>query len=242
MKTIPILFSYEQFKDIYPNVSSFYSFVNRNLKNENVKQIKKGLYALVDKSTGNIYANKFQIASALFSDSYFSYHEALEFYGLSNQSFVSSFVYMSKNRVNDLFFNDVTFKSKASISSTQIIDLMNEQGVRVVSLERAIIDSIDCISYGGGIDEVIAAIYNCPQLDEKLLLEMLEEYNKIILYKKVGYLFETYYQKNISPDFYRRCLNRVGNKVDYIENEINNCKFNLKWRLMVPEENNDEIF
>ena len=90
-----MLFSYEDVKNIYPNRVGFNSFLMRSLKSGKIKQIKRGLYALVNPLTNEIYANKFQIASKLFPDSYFSYHEALEYYGLAVQSYVSSFVYIS---------------------------------------------------------------------------------------------------------------------------------------------------
>ena len=53
---------------------------------------KKGLYALVNPSTRNVFVNKFQIASHLSYDSFFSYREALEYYGIANQSFVFFYV------------------------------------------------------------------------------------------------------------------------------------------------------
>lgn len=64
MKVIPILFRYEDMKDVYPNKDSFYSFLNRSLKKGSIKQVKKGLYALVNPSTGMIYASKFQLLVA----------------------------------------------------------------------------------------------------------------------------------------------------------------------------------
>lgn len=65
-----------------------------------MKLVKRELYALVDPSTVNIYASKFQIGCVLASDAYFSYHEALEYYGLANQSFIyisKTLVYSSKS-------------------------------------------------------------------------------------------------------------------------------------------------
>ena len=72
---MPILFSYDDLRIAYPNSSSFFSLVSRYMKQGKIKQIKKGLYALVDPSTNEIYATRFQIASRLFNDSYFSYHD-----------------------------------------------------------------------------------------------------------------------------------------------------------------------
>ena len=111
------------------------------------KQVKRGLYALVNPTTGMIFATKFQIASRLFDDAFFSYHEALEYYGLANQSFVSEFTYLTKYHARDLEFEDVIYKAKKSNCNLFIEDRIEEEGIRVVSLERAIIDSIDYISH-----------------------------------------------------------------------------------------------
>ena len=112
MKTLPILFSYEDVKEMYPNKEGFHSFLKRSLKNGLIKKIKRGLYALVDRSTGCIYATKFQIASRLFPDSYFSYHEAIEYYGMTSQSFVSAFTFIYEptrklnNRASGLYIGE----------------------------------------------------------------------------------------------------------------------------------------
>ena len=235
MKTLPILFSYEDVKEMYPNKEGFHSFLKRSLKNGLIKKIKKGLYALVDRSTGCIYATKFQIASRLFPDSYFSYHEAIEYYGMANQSFVSAFTYMSKNRVRELEFEEIIYCSRKSNCDLEIIDRMNEEGVRVVSFERALIDSIDSPSLAGGLEEVENALEFGRKLDIEKVIKLLEHYNKTCLYQKVGYLFEKYYADKIPNDFYKICLSKIGNKVIYLDQNSSRAKLNSKWKLMVKE-------
>lgn len=233
MKVLPILFCYSDVKDLYPNVNAFYAFAFRACKKGEIKQIKKGLYALVDRSTGMIYASKFQIASKLFGDAYFSYHEALEYYGLGTQSFVSRFGYLTHFYASDLAFEDIVYAAKKSPSSLQINDRIAEEGVRVVALERAIVDSIDCLSLSGGIEEVGHALEDCPDLDLEAVAELLECYNKSFLYQKVGYLLEKYGKVGVHDPFYELCLSRIGKKVRYLEPNRPNQKLNSTWRLMV---------
>ena len=151
MKVIPEIFTYGDVRNLYPNVNNFYAFVNRSVKRGEIKKIKKGLYALIDRSTGNVYVSKFQIASSLFDDAYFSYHEALEYYGLATQVFVSHFTYLTHVYVRDIDFGGVIYSSKKSSCDLEIMDYMQQNGIRVVSLERAIIDSIDNPGYAGGL-------------------------------------------------------------------------------------------
>lgn len=245
MKTLPILFSYDDVKEMYPNQQGFLSFLKRSLKNGSIKQIKRGLYALVDPSTGSIYATKFQIASRLFPRSYFSYHEAIEYYGMANQSFVSVFTYLSKNRVPELEFEDVIYRSKKSTYDLEILDHMKEEGIRVVSFERAIIDSIDSPSLAGGLEEVENALEFGRKLDIDVVINLLKHYDKTYLYQKAGYLFEKHYGDKMPDEFYQLCLSKIGNKVFYLEPNSSRAKLNSKWKLMVREKMGglpDELF
>ncbi len=245
MKTLPILFSYDDVKNIYPNINSFYSFLNYNLKRGTIKKIKKGLYALIDISKNDIYASKFEIASKLFLDSYFSYHEALEYYGLATQVFTSSFTYLTHVRVSPLEFNNITYYSKVSKCNLEIIDTIKENGIRVVSLERALIDSIDNLSLGGGIEEIELALDSSPKLNIEKILTLLKFYNKASLYQKVGYLFEKYFKDEIDESFFTFCLNKISNKKIYLSSIHKNTKLISKWNILIKdkgEELIDELF
>lgn len=236
MKIIPEIFAYEDVKDLYPNVKNFYAFVNRAVKRGEIKKIKKGLYALIDRSTGSIYVSKFQIASRLFDDAYFSYHEALEYYGLPNQVFVSPFRYITHTYARDIEFENVTYTAKKSDCDLEILDHMDENGVRVVSLERAIVDSIDNPGYAGGLEEIENALDACRDLYLDKVIKMLEFYDKAFLYQKIGYLFEKHFGDKIPESFYQLCLSKSGNKIQYFEAKVGYAKLVLKWKLMVPIE------
>jgi predicted transcriptional regulator of viral defense system len=244
MKTLPILFKYESIKELYPSVTAFYAFVGRATKRGELKQIKRGLYALVNPSTGHIFATKFQIASHLFNDAYFSYHEALEYYGLTNQSFVSSFTYLTHVYVDYVEFEDVIYRSKKSGYDLEVLNRMQEEDVRVVSLERAIVDSIDSPSLGGGLEEIEYALSNCRTLKIDKIEMLLKHFDKAFLYQKVGYLFEKHFGDEVPESFYKLCLAKIGNKINYFESKVGYSKLILKWRLMVSEERNmpDELF
>ena len=236
MKVIPMLFAYDDMKGMYPNRESFNSFLRRSLKAGKIKQIKRGLYALVDQTTGMIYASKFQIACKLFDDAYFSYHEALEYYGLATQSFVSHFTYLTHVYVEVVDFEENIYSSKKSVCDLEIIDHMKEDGTRVVSLERAIIDSIDNPGYAGGLEEIENALDACRDLRMEKVIKMLEYYDKAYLYQKVGYLFEKHFGNRVPDSFYQLCLSKSGNKIQYFESKVGHAKLVHKWKLMVPNE------
>lgn len=236
MKQLPKLFSFNNLKDTYKTASDFSVFVYRAERKGDVKQVKRGLYALVNPSTGHIFATKFQIACHFFDDAYFSYHEALEYYGLATQSFVSVFNYLTKSHARDLEFEDVVYKAKKSMCNLFIRDRMKEEDIRVVTLERTIVDSIDCPSLSGGLEEVEYALATCPKLKWQDILTLLKSYNKKVLYQKVGYLFEKHFGDEIPKEFYDECLKNIGNATIYFECKVGKAKLNSKWKLMVEED------
>ena len=248
MKVLPILFTHKDVMKLYPNVNSFYSFLARSLKVGTIKQIKKGLYALVDPSTGTIYATKFQIACKLFDDAYFSYHDALEYYGLATQCFVSSFTYLTHVVVAPIEFEEITYYSKKSTCNLEINDFMKQNGTRLVSLERAIIDSIDNIHEAGGYDEITQALEICPNLNVNTVVKLLDFYDKKFLYQKVGYLFEKYFGDEFPPSFYEYCESKISKAKKYLDSFRGNTVLNKKWNLLIDkrekmlEELPDEIF
>lgn len=239
-----MLFRYKDVEVLYPNVTTFYAYVDRATKRGELKQIKRGLYALVNPSTGYIFATKFQIASHLFDDAYFSYHDALEYYGLATQSFISHFTYLTHVYVDDVDFGDVIYHSKKSRCDLEIRNRMKEEHIRVVSLERAIVDSIDSPSLAGGLEEVEYAIRDCPRLNIEKIEMLLKYYDKSFLYQKVGYLFEKYFGKEVPESFYELCMSKIGKKINYLDASVDYSKLVSKWKLMVPLERDEpnELF
>ena len=118
----------------------------------------------------------------------------------------------------------------------EIIDHMKENGVRVVSLERAIIDSIDNPGYAGGLEEIEYALDACRDLHLEKVIKMLEFYDKAYLYQKVGYLFEKHFGNRVPESFYQLCLSKSGNKIQYFESKVGFAKLVNKWKLMVSVE------
>ena len=84
----------------------------------------------------------------------------------------------------------MTYCSKKSGCDLEILNRIREKGVRVVSLERAIVDSIDCPSLAGSLEEIEYALDSCRKLKIDKTTMLLEHYDKTFLYQKAGYLFE----------------------------------------------------
>ena len=56
------------------------------------------------------------------------------------------------------------------------------------------------------------------------------------------YLVKSFRMKNkhfgeeIPESFYKLCLSKIGNKINYFESKVGHSKLILKWKLMVPLE------
>ena len=152
----------------------------------------------------------------------------MEYYGLAKQVFASRFTYLTRTYDRDLEFDEIKFVSKKNNDSTEIVNRMLEEGVKVASLERTIIDCIDSPFQAGGLEEVIYALENIQFLDFDKIKEILILKNKNFLYQKVGYLFEKYYLGKIENTFFDFCLANIGNKVNYLNCAIGKGTLNSK--------------
>ena len=177
-------------------------------------------------------ANKFQIASSINQNSYISYHSAFEFYGYYNQIF--NIIQVSSNkRFTPFEYNGYSYECYLNDIPLQI-DFI--QGVKVTSIERTIVDSINMLGKVMGIEELIKCLDLVHLAKENKLLEILNAYHKEILYRKVGYILSFYKDDfNLSDSFFATCLSKgiPWNRGSLVNNDKNNLVFDSTWGLYV---------
>lgn len=54
--------------------------------------------------------------------------------------------------------------------------------------------------------------------------------------RKLATYLEKHYGYEIQEEFYKLCLSKTGNKINYFESKVGYSKLALKWKLMVPIE------
>ena len=142
----------------------------------------------------------------------------------------------SLTRFNNFVFNDNEFIFKSAKNIKFVNNIINE-GIKVSSLEKTIVDCIDNINLAGGIEEILNALEQIKYLNEKKILEILLDINKMVLYQKVGYLLELYNnQFEFSDDFFKECKTHISKKVNYlIQYEFKETELNENWKLIVPK-------
>jgi predicted transcriptional regulator of viral defense system len=235
MEVLPKLITKKEIIDRFENEKQYSNWIAQKLKSKTITKIRSNLYALIDPSTNDIYSSKFEIASKISENSFLCYHSALEYYGIANQVF-SDILVGSLTRFNNFVFKENEFICKLTKNIKFVNNIINE-GIKVTSLEKTIVDCIDNIDLAGGIEEVLNALEQTKYLNESKLLDILKDFNKKFLYQKVGFLLELYNtQFDLSADFFKKCKSHISKKTNYfLQDEYKDIEFNATWNLMAPK-------
>ena len=175
------LFRTQEILDNFTTERSMQVKLKALTENGRIEKIKNGLYATVNSLTGDIFASRFEIASALFANACVAYHSALEFHGLGNQMFSEVQVFTEK-RYNPFIYNGLEYKFFSYTAKGGIMRLEQNAEIVVTDLERTVVDCIDRIDLAGGLEELVTALNGITHLDEQALLSYLKEYNKKFVY------------------------------------------------------------
>ena len=219
----------------FKNDTQFDNWLRTRIKNKTIKKVHNGLYVTVD-SMNNINATKFEIACKISDTAFLCYHSALEYYGWANQVYNEVFV-GSTTRFNEFVFEGVKYNFINNKRQIEILDL-KDQNIRITSIERTIIDCIDNTDLAGGIEEILSLLNNVKNLSENKILEILSNYNKVLLYQKVGYILEQFNDSlKLSEKFYKELQSHLTNQIKYFLNEeYDSVVYNSKWKLIAPKE------
>lgn len=194
-----------------------------------ITKIKKDYFVINDLVNNTPAANKYEIGSHGSND-FISHHSVFEYYGLNNQ--VYNTVDVTTNTYKrDFIFDDNLYKYHRN---SNLIQVNNFSGIRISSIERAI---VDCIKDSANFEyyELLECINNINIIDDLKIMEYLESLNNKLLYKKVGFVLEKYKGAlNINDDFFSECKKRSENIVGYYNLQAkDSLVFNAKWRLFV---------
>lgn len=230
------VFKIDDVQKFVGNKKTSYTKINRLMKKGLVRKIRKNIYSVVNPTTGQIVANRYQIACAITDTAYISHYSAFEYYGLTNQVFYEVYV-SSKTKFNHFEYDHITYKYVASRISEGIFEAKNTTGVKITDMERTVVDSIRDFNKIGGFEELLNCIEGIPFLNENKLKRYLDLYNTQVLYQRVGYILDHYRKEmQLSEEFTEYCKNKIGKSRRYLVNESkNNSFYNSEWKLMVPE-------
>lgn len=204
------------------------------LKKGYIERVRRDLYAVISMETEQPIPSRFQIASCISDDACVSHHSAFEFYGYANQVFYDVY-FATEKKVRSFDYDGLHYQPVIWRGNAGIREMNN--GVRVTSLERTVIDSIADFTRIGGLEELLRCLMLIPSLDEKNLLESLEMYGRGQLYQKAGYILEVYKEElALSEEFFKECMLQSSVSKTYLFDKQDGFVFHEKWLLYAPKE------
>lgn len=207
--------------------------IRSHLEKGYIERVRRDLYAVISLETGQPIPNRFQIASHASHDAYVSYHSAFEYYGYANQVFYEVYVATGK-RQQPFSYDGIDYVCVTSCGRIGVVEM--ENGVRVTSLERTVIDSIANFEKIGGLEELLRCLLLIPFLAAEQLLEVLKLYGVGKLYQKTGYILESFQDDLALPDsFFKECEKHISGSKIYLTAESGGFVFQRKWKLFAPE-------
>ena len=211
--------------------------LNRWKKAGVVEQIRRDLYC-VKNPVGNIPAvHKFEVACKISNTSFLSHHSALEFHGLGHQIFNVVMV-SDKAAFRSFVFDDYDYKSYVTkdIGMNGVITSRVNPNVRVTNLERTFVDCIDRVGRAGGAEELFHCFEGLYEMDFLKIEQYLKIYNKVCLFKKVGYVAERLRDTvDVPEDFVAKCR-EIGKATVSNFSTTEKCDVFIKeWNLYIPK-------
>ncbi len=233
--TSKVVFTKNDILPLFETPSACRYWLEMAIENHLIARIRRDMYAVIDLTTGNVYANTFLIGSSISQTAYVSYHAALEYHGLANQAYATLYISDSK-KFRPFEYDDVRYEYVISTSPDWIEHINYGAILRVTSKERTIIDCMDYLKYAGGIEEVIHALDAVKHLKEQYLLEILKQYDNKRLYQKTGYLLSMFKEElHLSDAFFWYMQSQVGEGKKYWLTDMGMPYiYHPDWKLYAP--------
>ncbi len=196
-----------------------------------IERVRRDYYVAISLEAHQPVFNRYQIASNIYPDACLTHHSAFEAYGYANQIFYNVY-FTCQKRVTDFFYNGVNYKQTRN---HQNICTAKKGNIKMTNIEQTVVDSIKDYEKIAGLEEVLRCIELIPVLDEKILLQCLENYNNGFLYQKCGYIFENLIGiDGLTDIFIKTCLKHASKSKKYLLRDRNDLIFDKKWMLYVP--------
>lgn len=225
-------FTFSEAQELIGKKESALSLLSEYIKRGLVAKVRRGLYVALEK--GFPVVERYEIACKIAPDAVIAYHTAFTHEGCANQ--IAYCVYVAtETRFRPFEYEGYTYmRAKPTIKN----GVVNLGKVSITDAERTVLDCIDNFYMCLGFEEFCKCLNCVLDLDEQKLCAYLQQYNKKVLYQKVGFVFDKLGKEHgISNAFLEHCKENSG-QLGYLLPESKNRKeleFNKKWNLMVPQ-------
>ena len=224
-------FSREELVGITGSLAAAKSIIYDYQKKGYIERVRHNLYVTISLETHQPILSRYQIGSRIFPDACISHHSAFEVYGYANQVFYEMYV-ATASRFADFDYDGVSYHRVAPKYEGQV-EVFG--GIKVTSLERTVVDSVNEVGKIAGLEELVWCISLMPTLNEDKLLDVLKHYRCGVLYQKCGYLLEGMNGTlGLSKKFFEECSKNISKSKRYFMSERESLVWHGKWNLYAP--------
>lgn len=229
------VFTMEDVCKYYDKIESARSAVKRFIKQGTVVKIRNNMYTCISGESREPIANRFQIASCITSTSYVSYHTAMEYYGVANQVYYDVYV-STETKFQAFDFYGYTYQCILAKCKQGIESVKYSGDVKVTDKERTLVDCLKDMGKISGLEETMANVQGLHNLQEKRILQYLEEYDNQFLYQKMGFLlWNIRTQLGLSDAFFEVCKKKIGKSKRYLTKDASDVVYDNDWKIVVPK-------
>ncbi|MCD8307764.1 MAG: hypothetical protein LUD51_06040 [Clostridia bacterium] len=230
------IFTLDEAREEFNSEGALFGALKRAIDRREIKKLTGGLYCALNLYTGEPEVDRFEIATALRPEGCCAYRSALEYYGLLDQRY-DEVQLVSSRQEEPVLIDGTEYRTYRSRLKDGVMEATGsaDAPVRVTDVERTMLDCLDRLDLGGGLQDVFNALCKVRNASEEKLLKHLEAYGHKFLYKKAGCLLSIINPPYISGEFLDICLEMSSKRAD----DIRPTKgipsiFSKEWNLYVP--------
>ena len=225
-------FTREEAAERIGNIRTADSILQSYKKRGLIDSVRRNLYVAINPETDAPVCNAFEIASGISEDGTISHHSAFEYYGMANQIYNEIYV-SSDKRFASFEYNGKTY---LRVAPNMKCGVTVNGRIRVTDLERTIIDSIKDFHKIGGLEELLNCLDMATFVNEKTMIEYLDEIDIFGVWQKCGFLLSLFPNMKISDTFFDICKEKSKKHPRYLYEELREEKtaFIPDWNLFVP--------
>lgn len=213
-----------------------------------IARVRRGLYAVIPAGadTDSYPVDPFLIAAKLTADAVLSHHSALEFHGRA-YSVQHHFIYSASRPLSLLTFRSSVFRGTKfpeallRLGKAHYSVLTAERAgmeIRVTSLERALVDTLDRPDLSGGWEEIWRSLESVEFFDLDAVVEYALMLGNATTGAKVGFFLEQHREQLMVEDRHLKTLHKLRPRQPHYLDRARRKSGRLvsEWNLVVPRE------
>jgi len=212
----------------------------------NLLRVRRGLYAVVppDADPATVPVDAYLLASKMTDDAVLGYHTALELQGVAYSS-SDRLLYLTRRETKPLTFRGLSFcpvlvpKALRDRDADQTeVTVVDRSGldVRVTTLERTLVDTLDRLDLGGGWEEAWRSLEAVSYFDLTRVVDYALLLGKKTTVAKVGFFLEQHRDTlSVDQQHLERLEEHIPRQPHYLKGSRNAPNMLVsQWNIVLP--------